>query len=224
MKTSINGVYDIISHEAIVLSPYYDSKGILTIGIGHTKGAGGIDPANYWGKKLTVAEALDIFRKDLVKFEDRVNKAFTVPLTQEQFDAAVSFDFNTGAIHKATWVKSFNAGKKSDAIKEILNWSKPVEIIPRRTKEQELFAKAKYSNAGKATLYEADAKGVASRANAKSITLNEVVNINVVPMKPVVKPAPVPVAKPVVKPLVIVDLPAPAPKQGFFSRLFNRKK
>jgi len=211
MKTSINGVYDIIAHEAIVLSPYYDSKGILTIGIGHTKAAGGIDPAAYWGKKITVGEALEIFRKDLVKFEDRVNNAFTVPLTQEQFDAAVSFDFNTGAIHKATWVKTFNAGKKAEAIKEIMNWSKPVDIIPRRTKEQELFAKGKYSNVGKATLYEADSTGKASRSNAKTIMLNEILNTNVVPLKPVASPIRVPVV-----------VPTP-PKQGFFSRLFRKK-
>ena len=53
------------------------------------------------GNSLTVSEAAELFRKDMEKFSAGVRKAFNVPLTQQQFDAAVSFHFNTGAIDRA---------------------------------------------------------------------------------------------------------------------------
>lgn len=153
MKVSLSGAMEIIAHEAIVLTTYKDSVGVKTIGVGHTRNAGGLDPVTFTGK-LTVKEAFDMFRDDLRKFERRVNAAFTVPLKQHEFDAAVSFDFNTGAIHKATWVKLFNAGDRQGAIKAIMQWRKPPEIIGRRSKEQKLFATGLYSGAGKAVVYD----------------------------------------------------------------------
>ena len=59
---------------------------------------------------------LTSFRNDLAKYESAVNMAFKVPLKQHEFDAAVSFHYNTGAISRASWVKSFNAGKREQAI------------------------------------------------------------------------------------------------------------
>jgi hypothetical protein len=73
---------------------------------------------------------MDIFARDIAKFETRVRKAFTRELSQAQFDAAVSFDFNTGGIHRASWVDHFNAGRDAQAKKAFMNWSKPREIIP----------------------------------------------------------------------------------------------
>ena len=143
-RTSNKGLMEIIAHEAIVLSPYRDVKDIWTIGVGHTKMAGGIDPAKFRGQ-LTLAGALHIFRTDLAKYERRVAKAFTRPLSQHEFDAAVSFDFNTGAIDRATWVETFNAGHRDLAIQQIMNWQKPPQIIPRRQKEQLLFASGKWT-------------------------------------------------------------------------------
>lgn len=153
MKVSLQGAMEIVAHEAIVLTTYKDSKAVPTLGVGHTKSAGGIDPAKFTGK-LKVQEAFDMFRADLAKFEKRVNAAFKVPLKQHEFDAAVSFDFNTGAIHNATWVKLFNQGDRAGAIKAIMNWSKPKEIIPRRQKEQKLFSTGLYSADGTALVYD----------------------------------------------------------------------
>lgn len=156
---SDRGLMEIIGHEAIVLTPYYDSVGVLTIGVGHTKAAGGLDPASRWGKPLTVAEAIELFRTDIEKFSKGVRKAFKVSLEQHQFDAATSFHFNTGSVGDATWVTQFNAGYTDRAKASFMNWSKPPEIIPRREKERDLFFDAKYGNHGKAMLYPADAKG-----------------------------------------------------------------
>ncbi|MCC6479994.1 MAG: lysozyme [Sphingomonadaceae bacterium] len=153
MKTSLQGAMEIIGHEAIVLTPYKDSVGVLTIGVGHTKAAGGLNPATFKGK-LTVKEAFDMFRADLAKYEKRVNAAFTVTLKQHEFDAAVSFDFNTGAINRATWVKRFNAGDRTGAIRDIMQWRKPPEIISRRQKEQKLFGQGLYSGDGTGLVYD----------------------------------------------------------------------
>lgn len=158
MKTSLQGAMEIIGHEAIVLTRYRDSKGVWTIGVGHTASAGLPDPRVYRGK-LTLAEVFDLFRRDLAKFEKRVEKAFKRALKQHEFDAAVSFDFNTGAIDRATWVKSFNAGQRDAAVRQIMNWQRPKELRARRLKEQKLFSTGLYSGDGTAAVYPANDAG-----------------------------------------------------------------
>lgn len=154
MKVSQRGLAEIAGHEGIVTARYLDSQNVPTIGIGHTRNAGHPNP-DAIGGNLTIAEIMDIFAEDIAKFEARVNRAFTRKLTQEQFDAAVSFDFNTGAIHRATWVKKFNEGKDAEAKKRFMDWRKPKEIIPRRQKERDLFFSGTYSGNGFATVYPA---------------------------------------------------------------------
>ncbi len=158
-RTSDNGLMEIIAHEAIVLTPYRDVKDVWTIGVGHTAMAGGINPAKFNGQ-LTLAGAIHIFRTDLARYERRVSKAFTRALTQFEFDAAVSFDFNTGAIDRATWVETFNGGNRELAVQQIMNWQKPRQIIPRRKKEQILFSSGYYSSSGTAILYPSSKSGV----------------------------------------------------------------
>jgi lysozyme len=170
-RISDKGLMEIIAHEAIVLSPYRDVKNIWTIGIGHTAAAGGINPARFNGR-LTLAGALHIFRTDLAKYERRVVKAFKRPLSQHEFDAAVSFDFNTGAIDRATWVETFNAGERDLAIEQIMNWKKPPQIIPRRQKEQALFAKGRYSANGTGMLYPATQSGLVLWAKGERVKLS----------------------------------------------------
>ena len=115
MKTSNKGLLEIAEHEGIVPAPYFDSVGVLTYGIGHTKSAGGIDPATMDRAmpadiEAAIDHALDVFRDDVGKYESRVNSAIKVPLSQYQFDALVSFDFNTGGIHRAKLTRRINAG------------------------------------------------------------------------------------------------------------------
>jgi lysozyme len=174
-RTSDKGLMEIIAHEAIVLSPYRDVKDIWTIGVGHTKMAGGIDPAKFSGQ-LTLAGAIHIFRTDLAKYERRVSKAFTRPITQHEFDAAVSFDFNTGAIDRATWVETFNAGNRELAIQQIMNWQKPPQIIPRRQKEQLLFASGHYGTSGTAMVYPATKSGVVLWKQGNRLNLAELLS------------------------------------------------
>ena len=155
---SLDGYLEILSHEAIVIRPYKDSVGVWTIGVGHTAAAGGIDPEET-RRELTIEEAVQLFIDDIAKFEKDVDAVLSPRATQEQFDAAVSFHFNTGKIASATWVKQFNAGDTKGAIASIMNWKKPKEIIPRRKKEQALFAGKGYSHNDEATVYSANAAG-----------------------------------------------------------------
>ena len=170
LKLSRNGAMELIGHEAIVQTRYLDSVGVWTIGVGHTKAAGNPDPATFTGT-LSVKEAFDLFVKDVQKYVDAVNAAVKSPVTQTEFDALVSFHFNTGRIATASLTNSINAGNKAKAAKEFMNWKKPPEIIGRRTKEQTLFAMGVYSNGGKATLYPASAAGKVQWSKGTSIDL-----------------------------------------------------
>jgi len=97
-----------------------------------------------------------MFARDLAKYETRVRKAFTVPLAQHEFDAAVSFDFNTGAINRASWVEMINKGDRQAARAAFMRWNKPAEIIGRREKERDLFFTGRYSGNGMVMVYPSD--------------------------------------------------------------------
>lgn len=170
MRVSNKGLAEIASHEAIVKSKYKDSVGVWTIGIGHTAAAGHPDPEAVQGA-LSLHDVMDIFANDVQKFEQRVTNAFSRALTQEEFDAAVSFDFNTGGIDRATWVKEFNAGDLAAARNSFMNWRKPKEIIPRRQKECDLFFDHVYANDGFVTIYPATVRGKVQWSKGKRIKL-----------------------------------------------------
>jgi len=174
MSLSKKGAMELIGHEAIVQTMYKDSKGIPTIGVGHTKAAGAPDPAKFSGS-MSLKDVFDLFVKDVQKFVDGVNKAIKADVKQTEFDALVSFHFNTGAIAKAALTKSINAGDKKAAAAQFMNFSKPPEIIKRRKKEQKLFAEGVYSNGGKATILPASSTGKVNFSKGKSVDLTGVV-------------------------------------------------
>lgn len=150
MKVSPQGVLEIAGHEGIVPAPYLDSVGVWTYGVGHTKAAGAPDPAQM-AKGMpadldaALRQALALFDKDLDRYEARVNKAVTVPLKQHEFDALVSFDFNTGGIHRAKLTAAINRGDPN-AYRHFMGWLRPPEIRGRRTAEMNLFRTGIYSN------------------------------------------------------------------------------
>lgn len=88
---------------------------MLTIGYGHT----GTDV--YIGQIITEAEAEALLRSDLNKFEKDVNRLIEVLLTQHEFDAILSFTFNTGtsALTDSTFRRRINSGEdKATCFKE----------------------------------------------------------------------------------------------------------
>jgi len=111
MKTSPAGRKFIeIEEESGVakLTAYNDGTGTWTIGFGHTSAAG--LPRVIPGMTITAEQADAILGSDLAAVEADVNHHVTVGLTQNQFDALVSFDFNTGALDRSGLLALVNAG------------------------------------------------------------------------------------------------------------------
>lgn len=146
---------EIVSHEGIVREAYKDSKGIWTWGVGVTS-ASGHNVSRYKDNPQPIQKVLEIYKWLLeTRYLPDVLKAFDgVELTESQLAAALSFHYNTGAILRASWVKSFKRGNVSKSRVEFMRWSSPKEIIPRRKAERDLFFDGRWSNTGKATIYE----------------------------------------------------------------------
>jgi lysozyme len=172
MTFSTDGLRELVGHEAIVQTRYLDSVKIWTIGIGHTAKAGPPDPKTFL-TEMPIPDVIALYRKDLMRYIDDVNKAVTVKVSQTEFDALVSFHFNTGGIFKASLVKSLNAGDRKLAAKQFMNWKSPPSIIGRRTKEQTLFATGAYQNGGKGLLVPADKAGNVLWAKGKALDLSK---------------------------------------------------
>lgn len=151
MRASQRGLEDIIYSEGEVLHAYSDTltdaegkpyKDVLTIGVGHTSAAG--PPVVTPGMTITHAQSRDILASDIKAVEERVAKAFGRSVPQTVFDGAVSFDFNTGGILKASWVPLWLAGNMAEAEAHFLQWNKPPEIRTRRKREADLIFRNKY--------------------------------------------------------------------------------
>lgn len=96
----------------------------------------------------TQAQCDERFARHVQEFVRDVNTALAgAPTTQNQFDALVSFHYNTGAIFKATLTKLHKAGKFVEAAAEFLRWNKAGgKVMPgltrRRQAESDLYKKA----------------------------------------------------------------------------------
>lgn len=126
MKTSVNGLNLIKKWEGKFLKAYHgaaDRPGLLTIGYGHTDAAGA--PKVTEGMTITDAQATYILQTDLIAVERSVTKLVTVPLTQNQFDALVSFVFNLGAgsLARSSLLKKVNAKDYKGASGEFMKWT-----------------------------------------------------------------------------------------------------
>jgi lysozyme len=102
---------------------YHCPANVLTIGWGHTNHHGRkFDAATRW----TMEECDAAFHEDMAGFEKDVRKLVTVPLTDYQYDALVSFAYNCGAgnLAKSTLLKRVNAGDHAGAAQEFKKWNK----------------------------------------------------------------------------------------------------
>jgi len=91
----------------------------------------------------------------LAPFEDVVNRAVKVPLSQNQFNALVDFAYNEGdgALEISTLLKKLNAGEYQAAAEQFLAWDEVTDpatgkkvvnedLVKRRQKERALFLKS----------------------------------------------------------------------------------
>lgn len=111
-----------------------------TIGWGAT--GPGIGPGTVW----TQAQCDARLETDLARFAAEVARAIgNAPTTANQFDALVSFHYNTGAIFKATLTKRHRAGDHAGAAAEFGKWvhaggRRLTGLVRRRADEAALYS------------------------------------------------------------------------------------
>jgi lysozyme len=140
MNISENGIELIKAHEGLELTAYKDQGGVLTIGYGHT--GQDFDENTIWTKE----QCDEALMKDLVRFEECVNRLVTVEINQNQYDALCSFTYNLGcrALGNSTLLRLLNDGNSSGAAMEFKKWdhigSKEINgLLARRNDEATLF-------------------------------------------------------------------------------------
>lgn len=134
MKLSEAGMTALKQREGVRREAYPDSRGIPTIGVGHT------GPDVHLGLAWTDAQVNEALAHDVGWAEAEVNSHVTVPMTQNQFDALVSFTFNigkTGFDHSSA-LRDFNAGV-TKAAADLLMWEQPPVLKGRRESERRQF-------------------------------------------------------------------------------------
>jgi GH24 family phage-related lysozyme (muramidase) len=135
---------ELVKHfESLFLTAYKDVVGVWTIGWGHT-GIAHNDGTVFRGREITEGVAEELLAHDMTSFAERVSSLVKVDVTDDQFDALVSFDFNTGALHKSTLLKKLNKGDYQGAADEFLKWNKAGGkvlrgLTRRRKSERNLF-------------------------------------------------------------------------------------
>ena len=129
--------------EGFVADWYLDPVGVRTIGFGWT----GPLPEGT-APPLSRADARWLLHETIGAYADAVREAVTVPLSQSQFDALVSFTYNLGpgALRRSTLLRRINAGDPA-AAKEFDRWvfasgRRLPGLVRRRAAERALFEAA----------------------------------------------------------------------------------
>lgn len=167
MRTASNDCVTLIKHfeslhdgdlSKIGLQPKLDPRGIVTIGYGHAlknpNTGEWLTDVNDVGKyyrqfeDMYPEEAEDLLRSDIQSFEKIVNSKIKFDITQWQFDALVSYTFNTGGSNTL-----FGLIRNKCSEQEIKDWwtqhyitSNGIVLpglIRRRKSEYELYSTGK---------------------------------------------------------------------------------
>ena len=139
MKTSVEGLALIKKFEGLELEAYQCAAGVWTIGYGHTKD---VQPGDVWSE----SHANHMLEVELEEFEEYINDNVTVALSQNQFDALVSWVYNLGPanLKASTMLKVLNSGDYEGVPAQIKRWNKAggkvlEGLIRRREAEALLF-------------------------------------------------------------------------------------
>lgn len=112
-----------------------------------TIGWGATGPGIKKGVVWTKAQCDARFEEDMKSYAAAVSRALgNAATTQNQFDALVSFHYNTGAIAKATLTKKHKAGDFAGAAREFARWNRAggqvlAGLTRRRAAEAALYSK-----------------------------------------------------------------------------------
>lgn len=146
MKVSKNCLELIAKFESFSSKPYICPAGVPTIGFGATYYQNG-KKVTMKDKAITKDNAYKLLEYQTNKYADAINRYVQVPLTQNQFDALVSFVFNVGAnaFRTSTLLKYINLKKNKKLINEqFMRWTKGggkvlKGLILRRKEEVNLY-------------------------------------------------------------------------------------
>ena len=145
-KISENGINLIKRFEGFSSKPYLCPAKICTIGYGATFYSNG-KKVTMTDKSITEEEGVKLLAYMLEKFEQYVDSYCVDSLTQNQFDALVSFCYNVGPanLKSSTLLKKVNKNPNDPTIKdEFSKWVKAggktlKGLINRRKAEAELY-------------------------------------------------------------------------------------
>lgn len=144
-RINAKGLRLLKAFEGLRLRAYQDSVGVWTIGYGTTSG---VRP----GMVITEAQAEDLMKRDLQRFEQAVDDLVRVPLTSDQFSALVSFAYNVGegALASSTLLRLLNQKDYQGAADQLLRWDKAggetlAGLTRRRRAERALFLGQDYT-------------------------------------------------------------------------------
>lgn len=132
MKISANGIRFIKAREGSQAKMYKDSAGLPTIGLGHLLTQSELTSGKIiiagktvrWQNGLTDTQITALLAQDLAKHEQAINQNVKVKLTQNQFDALVSFSFNVGAraFISSNLLRQLNAGHYEQVPVQLKRW------------------------------------------------------------------------------------------------------
>ena len=138
MKTSVEGLALIKKFEGLELEAYKCAAGVWTIGYGHTKD---VQEGDVWSE----SHADHMLEVELEEFEGYINDNVTAALSQNQFDALVSWVYNLGPanLKASTMLKVLNSGDYEGVPAQIKRWNKAggkvLEGLIRRRKAEALL-------------------------------------------------------------------------------------
>jgi lysozyme len=139
MQISQQGVELIKHFEGCRLEAYLCPAGIWTIGYGHT-----LDVKE--GDRVDQEAAEAFLIEDLEEFEDHVQRLVEVDLSQDQFDALVSWTFNLGYgnLAASTLLARLNDGLYDEVPEQIKRWTRAggrvlEGLVKRRNAEAALW-------------------------------------------------------------------------------------
>lgn len=141
MKASERCTELIKRYEGLSLKPYLCPAGKWTIGYGHTKGVSATTPP------ITANQAEEMLAEQIQQFADGVRPLVKVPVTQDQFDALVSYAYNRGlgAFQRSTVLAHLNSGDYQRAAEAFFDDNERYRqkkwggLIRRRNDERALF-------------------------------------------------------------------------------------
>jgi lysozyme len=156
MKVSDKAIKVIKHHEGVRQRAYRCPARLWTIGVGHVlypsqgamkfelRDSVSLKPED--DRQFSIEEVDAILKSDLARFERGVEQFIPVQLTQNQFDACVSFAFNVGlgTLQRSTFRQKVIRGDIEGAADELLKYcmagGKPLKGLQnRRIDERAMF-------------------------------------------------------------------------------------